>query len=757
MTDTTTEPIYGVVLAVTTTNAGADLTAPVAPGAVTLPVSDASVFSSEGGQILINSAVLSYTGINPDTDEIALFAPLPGAAEEGERVNVYPEAPVKEALVNLGDEGDGISVIVPNYLAPLLADGFRETANQENVLVAERAAGEYTVVDIVGHPSLVAGDHLRTGEIDPDKLAVGVVTNLISDPTFLGGGWEDGDEWEISVDATGPYAGIGYMRSTTTGPHPITSPYASERDNIYFLTPWNDVDSDRVIRLSCIVRGDNLSRSNTWTSSTRARMRILFRGPNVPDLSGAGQIMEVVLIDSTDPDVWYPLAETFSVPDGYTSFRVMLDSAYQTQGAIDYIKPEVQVLWNRLQSANYVEGQTGFLFGDEDAQVQNLNVTDTIGATNISAESLEVAGVNLYDMVDALPKGVAGGKYARSWGTSTAEIGTTGVITHQFDAGDVVHGRIYRIHVHGHIGTTGDTSNEAAYDLQLNYTTDGSTPLVTGGTTGVLDASLTRVNTGPQGSNSFNVFAYYVPGGSYSITKYALVMKRVIGTGTGSIYLPDVNRCTEFLMEDMGRATGVSVANGGGGVLSQKSKAGASPPPPDPDPVVTTTKSWYATWTRSYDSDNGTRQGDDTTDMYQGYISGTHGNTRSLAGFDYANIQATLAGATINKITVTYKMKHAWASSGITWYVGTHNYTSKPSTWGSGNVTERRHSYGSQKAGVTYTQTLSNTIGNEFKAGTTRGIAFGPAPSNSASAYYGYAYGGTSSSSRPKITITYTK
>jgi hypothetical protein len=220
-------------------------------------------------------------------------------------------------------------------------------------------------------------------------------------------------------------------------------------------------------------------------------------------------------------------------------------------------------------------------------------------------------------------------------------------------------------------------------------------------------------------------------------------MYRTSGTGTAYFYLTDVNRQFEIALADMGAIANV------GGSLAQKSKASGTPAP---SPTATYTKSWSATWGRSYDGDNGVRNGDDTTtELYQGYYSGTHGNTRSLAGFDYSSIMSALSGATGITAKLTFKVKHAYEYAGLDTYIGAHNYSSKPGSWAAANVAERRLLKSNAVEGSTYTVTLPSDFGTNFKSGAWRGIAFGPAPSN-AHNYYGYVY-----VSGLKLTLTYTK
>lgn len=168
-------------------------------------------------------------------------------------------------------------------------------------------------------------------------------------------------------------------------------------------------------------------------------------------------------------------------------------------------------------------------------------------------------------------------------------------------------------------------------------------------------------------------------------------------------------------------------------------------------PVQTYTKTYSANWSSSHQGDGSNRN---VSECYQGYYSSTNGNQYSLVGLPYATIQSDLSGATITKVEVYLNNNHFYSNSGGTAYVGTHTYSAAPSTASLSNVTERISS-----SSFTYGQakwfTVSNTIGNNLKNNTAKGIAIGPGPSNSQS-YYGY-FAGNGQSGEPQIRITYQK
>lgn len=159
-------------------------------------------------------------------------------------------------------------------------------------------------------------------------------------------------------------------------------------------------------------------------------------------------------------------------------------------------------------------------------------------------------------------------------------------------------------------------------------------------------------------------------------------------------------------------------------------------PPGEPIPGSYTASALVG---RSYGSSGSTHS---DSQMYQGQYSSTWGNNRSAIMFDYTAIAAALSGKTITGCSIKFKTQFAYYNAGVTAVIGTHNtaLTTRPATWSAvtGEVTNRV-TKASCKAGSTYTVSLGTTIGSEFKAGTAKGIVFGPGPSTSLT-YYGYHY-----------------
>ena len=365
------------------------------------------------------------------------------------------------------------------------------------------------------------------------------------------------------------------------------------------------------------------------------------------------------------------------------------------------------MLWDRVQSAELRARVAGWSLIDQTAQFENVNVLSELGADVVSTRSLLINGVDLEtEFLTPLPLGIVA--YDSKGSPSISNTDSTGITElkfFEFSGGTLRADRLYRIRFKGHLDNS--VANDI-FDIRMRYTVDGTTPTVS--------SPLLRSDRFPMGATTtgraFETEKMFTTATDVRL-RIALCLQRTTGTGVGSFTLD--NGQSSAYIEDCGLYANAAAA----GTLSVKDYADATPP--DPDPVNNYTRTYWATWTRSYDSDNGTRAGDDGPELYQGYYSGTHGNTRSLAGFDYGQIQSDLAGATINWVKLTWRVQHSSLYAGMEVVVGSHNYTSKPSTWNGGNVNEDRFRFDNCKEGSTYTRTLNTTIGNEFKSGSTRG------------------------------------
>jgi len=199
---------------------------------------------------------------------------------------------------------------------------------------------------------------------------------------------------------------------------------------------------------------------------------------------------------------------------------------------------------------------------------------------------------------------------------------------------------------------------------------------------------------------------------------------------------------------------GVRARDAAGNVSSITTVGGSTSAPSAPPAGSTITKTYAATWSRSfnynshdeYDSWYG-------SNCFQGKYGG--GNLKSMIGFNVAQIQSDLAGAS-SYGAATIKLTYAhwyWNAGGIA-IIGVHNNASPPGSFV--NTTPNLVQSGSWVAGQTRTITLPSNICAGFATGGCAGISLGPGPSTDLN-YYGQAYGAGSGVYQPVLSLTFVR
>jgi hypothetical protein len=422
-----------------------------------------------------------------------------------------------------------------------------------------------------------------------------------------------------------------------------------------------------------------------------------------------------------------------------------------------------------IESVDYVpEGTTGWQIArDGTASFTNLNLLGDIGAGNVNADIGNFNDIalpnypSLADELDSFTQDLSGRVVGYFQQTDAGISGVVGTFVDVIDLDCFMQpGRIYTIHGMLRVQPSAiDTNNQWQVIIRGTAGAGVAPPGNSGG--GVLAQHVgsfyqtAHLETAPFDSSTIPIDTPLRL--SLNVQRLAGVPTLSTGpvagggqltvTGTAIIYTMRYTGAFLYVL-DHGPSYNMPFFQG---YNSTDTPPAATPPPPTPK---TYTKTYYATWSRTFDGDN-TTTWDDSAYGYHGYYSGTRGNTKSLFGFDYATIMSDLSGATINSCYLTIKGAHAYYNAGFTCYWGTHNLTAKPSTWNGANVNERRGSTAGLAAGETVKLSLGTSVGGEFKSGTSKGIAIGP-PASTSLTYYGYIYGATQSG-KPYLTITYTK
>ena len=419
---------------------------------------------------------------------------------------------------------------------------------------------------------------------------------------------------------------------------------------------------------------------------------------------------------------------------------------------------------SEAQSVTYQPGAAGWGFkANGDGQVADLQVLGQLGATGpVSAPQVLLNGEDLGAILAALPRGTIADA-SRGGLTSVTNAGdtsgTTEKILFEFNVGDLEAGRLYRVMLHGHY--QGSVAGDA-FDLRVRRTTDGTAPTIT---SPAFYGGVKRLNVPAAGSDDFAGWFEFSPGVDASY-RMALTAQRGTGTGVMRVYLLQEDRRFEWTVDDCGLYANAQLPT----ALAQKAKQNGDPPDGTPGQVYT--RVWSATWGQSYNHAGGfsdlflppsysVRSGD----LYQGYNPANNfhdtASDRSLIGFNYTDIVATLAGATeIVGAYLTFTPRYRRSNFGLDVHVLKHNYTAKPAefsvTFPNGNVTEdiaeKLNAVPGTIAKIPLGLDNGVAVGEEFQAGTIRGLGFVGTVDHPQ--HDGYMYG-ANHALRPVLTIEF--
>lgn len=153
-----TTPQYGNIVDVSTTNVGTTFAVDAAASATNITLTDITIFDELPGQVYIDGTVYSYTVINLTTNIMTLATGLLTAAvAEESRAEIYPPAPARTALVDLGiEEGEAVRITIPHFFSGL-PDGVRQPGAEDVALLEERKPGELFIKDVMAKGMTLLG------------------------------------------------------------------------------------------------------------------------------------------------------------------------------------------------------------------------------------------------------------------------------------------------------------------------------------------------------------------------------------------------------------------------------------------------------------------------------------------------------------------------------------------------------------------------------------------------------------------------
>ena len=401
------------------------------------------------------------------------------------------------------------------------------------------------------------------------------------------------------------------------------------------------------------------------------------------------------------------------------------------------------------------------LSSDPGESGQYISFTNTEGAT-LAAISSE--GVGTFQSVDAKKVVLNGqdlatdilepmGKGVVAWGYSDQDVSNTaGVEKGYLELSFIAEqGRMYKVEFVCDIETPslpagGDNRNQ--YSLRL-YDGGGDIP----------STSSTQISTNTYAANDFtavNTTLRYIDIRTYTPGTHRLLIT-FNGYGGYSHTMKGSDGPALFWVEDMGDVgffNNTAYINPGDGTSTAPSDGGGN-----------LVKTYACTWSGTYAGTGATGftplsyMSDYLDRIAQGQYSTHRGNQRSLVGLPYDQIQADLSGATVKKMEFVMYMPHSYYDYGTDTVIGTHNYTTRPSTWDDANVVQDRTRYYGWPKGGTRAVSLPEAMWADIQDGTATGIAVGPGPTSDIY-YYSYYNGADpdiTPNSRPYLKVTYSK
>lgn len=414
-------------------------------------------------------------------------------------------------------------------------------------------------------------------------------------------------------------------------------------------------------------------------------------------------------------------------------------------------------LQGTVSSFNYAEGVEGWrIHGDGNAQFESINILDTVGAANGTFENLTIGGVAAatQDFYQIKFPCVSVQRIA-SYALNDASTIAASVIqwdTKVFER-NTAENSMWSAATPSRLKAPVDGIYEYSFGISTQWT--GASPPYNTSTTYTrahVDYVIIKKNAGGVEASGSGVARV-----AHQKTNDTGQLNGGMGSGLVALNAGDY---IEFFSY-----TNIGADPGGSRILWTGSDGQASASlryvSPLDGPGVGGTNIYQANFDaiacRTFIGDNTERPPNIGDWAYQGYYDSTYGHQKSVLTFDYAAIGAALTGKTILSAQLRVHVHHSYYSS-MEIRLGTHNSTAAPASvvWPPTGVSTNRVSRTYSYAGSTYYINLGTTIANEFKAGTAKGIVFGPAPDTGKN-FYGYMTGYQPSSGKtPQLRFTYT-
>ncbi|MGW0562962.1 hypothetical protein ACWDZ4_20640 [Streptomyces sp. NPDC003016] len=567
--------------------------------------------------------------------------------------------------------------------------------------------------------------HIKAGSLTADRLAVGTDGNVIADPSFEGAlsdqraagstYWSitngNGTARALRVNAANPTAVTRSMTLATLPAVPgqkvwLAIDYLASADwagaRVSFYAQWLDT-AGAILGYSTITTGSNTVKGS-WQR--------LSGTPAATAPTGTTQLrVACSTVDSTAGTVDYDNA----------TCRIVLASG--VAGARAEISPQGLQLFDDAgdEAVALMTGRPNYVTLSSDGlPVATIDQDGAAGFQRLAvADTLSIAGTDLLEHLNALPRGIQAIDYQVSTRTASAsEMGFV-ELTCEIDTT-----RMYRF----------------VFCARANPSAEGGelrVRLRDGGTgTPTINSPQRYVDVTPMPfGNSFTCRMEHVAAGinlGGGKHRYLVTFANDLGpAGQTCDMYGDSTSHGVFYIEDVGPYVPETGGyNDGGGTVTQ--------------PPTRYTKTYAATWSGSY-ANRGSYSSFYGSSCYQGYYSSTNGTQASLIGFSSA-LGTDLFGAVIQKAEVYLYFDHWHANAGGKAVIKAHSHTSRPSTFSSDAEAKTVSWSRNEGKWVDITSVFDST--------RWRGIALDP--NSTSTTYYGRArgYGQTNP---PKLKVTYTR
>lgn len=281
-----------------------------------------------------------------------------------------------------------------------------------------------------------------------------------------------------------------------------------------------------------------------------------------------------------------------------------------------------------------------------DQTLTSMSDQGTLAVQSLATTDLSVGGRDLADLLAPKARGVLAYSGYVFAGGSQHTTGTMGWYEIAFTCPP---GRLINLTANAWVRAGGDVLYGVA--MQVRFTTDGTRPTVS-------SPELFSVETHDNGVCSYTTTVTF-PDNAW----VRLLMCAHTWTGQ-EVWLTGPS---SLIAEDGGpQIAPAYVLNDGGG-------SGVPPPAPPPPPRQHYNIHWRAIWGQTWNQ-HGFRVNGECIQGF--YPDGWNGDNKAIFGFDWANIQATLAGATITDIAVYLYFHHWYYNSGGIAVLGYSNKSS---------------------------------------------------------------------------------